>query len=145
MNEDLRTVSASRSARLLHAALTGGLALVGAIFVVLLRVLNGSWGGARIPAFAFAGIALVQIGFALTVWRRRIPPRRLEQSVEDYWSSNALRSSCIVLWALLEGAGLFALVGYLLTGGIVAAAIGLVALLALVGVPPRRLEGEGAA
>jgi hypothetical protein len=102
-------------------------------------------GGATIPGIAFAAVAVTQIGVALLVFRRRIPSRPFNQSVEDYWSVNAVRSSSIVLWALLEGAGLFAAVGYLLTGALAAAAVGLVALFALITVRPSRLEDVGAA
>ena len=145
MNQNPPVVDPSRSARLLHAALAGGLALAGVVFALSVAVLKGPLGDAPIPAVAFAAVALAQIGVALAVFRPRIPARRFDQSAEDYWSSSEVRGRSVVVWALLEGAGLFAAVGYVLTGGIAAAAVALIALVALLGVRPLRLEGEGAA
>ncbi len=138
------TLSAARGARILHLALAGGLALVGGVFFVL-ESAGGPWGGARIPGVGFAAVSVAQIVVALGWFRPRVPARSFNQSVEDYWSSADIRGAAILVWALLEGAGLFSWVGYLLTGGIFPAAAALLALVLLVGVRPSRLEGDGAA
>ena len=145
MNQNLVIVNASRSVRLLHLALAGGLAAVSVVFVVLVKVLRGPLGGEAIPSIAFAAVSVTQIAVALLFFRRRIPSRPFDQSVEAYWSVNAVRSSAIVLWALLGGAGLFAAVGYVLTGALAPGAAVLVALFALITASPSRLEDAGAA
>jgi hypothetical protein len=98
-----------------------------------------------VPGIVFAAGALVQVGVALAVVRRKIPARRYDQSVEGYWSANEVRGPSIMLWSLLEGAGLFSAVGYLLTGGTLPGTVALIALFVLVSVRPSRLEDEGAA
>lgn len=145
MNQTSQTVSAARGARILHLALAGGLALVGGVFLVLESAAGGPLSGPRIPGVAFAVVSVAQIVIALGWFRQRVRPRAFSQSVEDYWSSADIRGAAIVVWALLEGAGLFSWVGYLLIGGIVPAATAVLALVLLVGVRPSRLEADGAA
>jgi hypothetical protein len=145
MNQTTPIPGAARSARILHLALVVGLALVGAVFFLLDTLSRGRLNVARIPSVAFAALSIIQIVVALGWFRQRIPQRSFNQSPDGFWSSNDVRSASIVLWALLEGAGLFSWVGYLLTGGILPAAASILALLLLVGVRPSRLEADGAA
>lgn len=132
---------AARIMRVLHLALTGGLLVIGATFVFLIR-LQGPLVGAAISPLVFAVPSLGQVAFAVIVFRRRIPSRPSNQSIQDYWSSAEVRGASVILWALLEGAGLLAGVGYLLTGRLVAGSGVLVALVALIATRPSGLEGE---
>jgi hypothetical protein len=56
---------------------------------------------------------------ALLVLKPRVPVRRTSQPVEAYWSS--VTGTILPMWFVMEGAGLLAIVGYLLGGETVAA------------------------
>lgn len=58
---------------------------------------------------------------ALFVFKPRVPDRLLGQSVEQYWSAAEAGGKAVLVWILLEGAGVLAVVGYCLTGEIVSA------------------------
>jgi hypothetical protein len=118
------------------------LGLFGAVILLLLEVLDRPLSEAQVLDVAFAALGLAQIGIGLAFLRRRIRTRRFDQSIEQYWSDSQVRSSSIVLWATIEGAGMLSWVGYLMTGGIAPAAIGLLSLVVLVGLRPVRLEAS---
>jgi hypothetical protein len=101
--------------------------------------------GAPIIAYVTAGFALVSIATSLVLFRSKIPQRPMDQAPDDYWSMNEVRGLAIVMWAMIEGASLFAWVGYFLTGAVLPAAVGAIAILILIVVRPGRLEGDAAA
>jgi hypothetical protein len=86
-----------------------------------------------------AAFAAAMLGVAHAVLRPRFPPRSANQSDDDYWSTNETRVSAIILWALAEGAGLLAGVGYFLTGRVPAVAVGAAAVVVLMSLRPVRL------
>ena len=133
---------ASRGIRILHAALTGGLALFGVVVFLLVEVAERPVGLVQIPDVAFASLALLQVGLAFAFFRRRIPARRFDQSIDDYWATSQVRGACIALWGTIEGAGMLAWVGYLLTGGMGSAFVGLLGLIVLVNLRPERLDAN---
>jgi hypothetical protein len=139
-------MAAARATRILHGALVVGLVLVGGTFYVLLRVLQGPLGGAPNIGVVLAGLAVGLLVVASTVLRRRVPERRFDQSQDEYWASVESRGASIVLWAVVDGAGLIGWVGYVLTGGAAPAAAAVLSIVTLIFfLRPSRLEGEGVA
>ena len=136
------SLGTSRTFRVVHTALLGGLALIGATFLVV-NAIVGAVGLMPIPGVAFAIIGLVQLAIAFAVLRRRVPSRRSGQAVDDYWSSNEVHTAALALWAVIEGGGLFAWVGYLLTRDPAPALVGVLGLIALFMARPAQLEEEG--
>jgi hypothetical protein len=130
--------------RLLHFSLTGGIAMAGAVFIFLVRLQGRSFGMSRDVGLVLAGIAVGLVAAASTFARRRIPERPSDQSPETFWANPDATGGAILLWALLEGAGLVGWVGYLLTGVTATAAAGVIAFGALLVLRPSRLEGDGA-
>jgi len=135
----------ARGIRILHAALVIGVILVGATFLFLVRLQGHPLGGGGGPLIGYvtAGLAVMNLTVVLGVLRPRMPQRRMEQSPDDYWKANEARGASIIIWAMTEGAGLLAWVGYLLTGGIVPAAVGALSIGGLIMLRPSRLEGDG--
>ncbi|HXG98296.1 MAG TPA: hypothetical protein VNJ06_14430 [Gemmatimonadales bacterium] len=135
----------ARGIRRLHAAMVIGLILVGITFVFLVRVQGHplSGGGGPLIGYVTAGLALMNLSVVLGFLRPRMPQRRMDQSPDDYWQTNEARGASIIIWAMTEGAGLLAWVGYLLTGGIVPAAVGALSIGGLIMLRPSGLEGDG--
>lgn len=135
-----------RAVRIMHRAMTAGCVLAGGVFVLIRHigaaptlVAHATIGG----VLAGASVALLAVSAALV--RPRVPERVASQTAEAYWTAPETRGSAILLWAMVEGAALLSLVGYLLTGGAPPAAAAGLAIVALILVRPSRLEGEGAA
>jgi hypothetical protein len=113
------------NAPLLHRFL--GIGATGlAIVMVLLRVNAGP-----LPAddpflsgmgYAFATISLILIAVAVLVLSRRVPERRLGQSVDEYWATPAVLAPVNLVWFVSEGAAILSIVGYFMTGQLAPAA-----------------------
>lgn len=129
-----------RAIRMLHGALVGGLALAGATFVLLVQIQGRALGGPPIVGFVLAGIAVSLLVVAAAIARPKVPERASHQSPEAYWDSAEARGAAILLWAVVDGAGLAGCVGYLLTGGAAPAAAAVLSILALFVFRPSRLE-----
>jgi len=144
MTSPVTPIPQARVARILHFALVAGLALAGVAFFVLLRVQGRSLGGGPDVGYVLAAVAALLLVVAQTVLRRRVPERRFDQSPDDYWGSPEIRGVSILLWAVIDGAGLLGWVGYVFTGGVAPAAAALLSIATLVLYRPSRLEGGGA-
>lgn len=144
MTPPVTPVPHARVARILHFALVAGLALAGIAFFVLLRVQGRALGGGPDLGYILAAVAVLLLVVAQTVLRRRVPERRFDQSPDDYWASPEIRGVSILLWAVIDGAGVLGCVGYVFAGGIAPAAAALLAIVTLVIYRPARLEGESA-
>ena len=118
-----------------------GVALVGVVFFFVVRTIPPSFPRASILSFVTAGLGLGNLAAALVLFRSKIPQRSVDQTPDDYWTSNEVRIA-LVTWAIIEGGGLVAWVGYLLTGTPVPAGVGVLAIAALMLVRPSRLEGD---
>jgi len=132
----------ARAARIMHTSLVLGVTLVGVVFFFVLRTIPPSFPRASILSFVTAGLGLGNLAAALALFRSKIPQRSSDQAPDDYWASNEVRGIVIVTWAIIEGGGLVAWVGYLLTGTPVPAGVGVLAIAALILVRPSRLEGD---
>lgn len=134
----------ARAVRLLHFSLTASVTLVGAVFIFLLRVQGLSLGISRDVGLILAGVGVGLVALASTFARRRIPERPFDQAPDAFWANPQATGAAILLWALIEGAGLVGWVGYLLTSVTAAAVAAGIAIGALLVFRPSRLEGEGA-
>ena len=144
MNPAPAPISPARAVRLLHFALTAGVTLAGAVFIMLVRFQHFSFGIARDVGLILSGIAVGLVAVASIVARRRIPERSSDQAPDTFWANPDATGGAILLWALIEGAGLAGWVGYLLTGAIAPAVAAVIAIGTLLVFRPSRLEGEGA-
>jgi len=133
----------ARGVRIIHAALVIGQILVGATFFFLLRELGRPIaGGSPLIGYATAGLAVVNLSVAFVFLRPRIPQRSTDQSPDDYWSRPEVRGAAILIWAAVEGSGLFCWVGYLMSGNMVPAGVGVLSLITLIALRPARIEGD---
>ena len=132
---------AARIARILHAALTAGLALAGAVLLFVARTRVTPVAGDSV-GLAIAVVAVLLLAVALRVLRPRVPQRPFDQSPDDYWGANVNRLSAIVLWAIVESAGMLGWVGHLLTGALAPAVAGVLAVLGLIALRPSRLAAN---
>lgn len=129
----------SRVMLILHAALATSLCLT---LVVLAVARDRAPLALAVPAMAglvLGAIAAAILGVAYAVLRPRFPKRATDQSEDDYWSTSETRVSAIILWALVEGAGLLGGVGYFLTGRILAVAVAAAAVFVLLAFRPVQL------
>jgi len=129
-----------RAMRMLHGALVGGLVLAGATFVLLVQIQGRALGLPPIVGFVLAGVAISLLIVASAIVRPKVPERASHQSPEAYWESAEARGAAVLLWAVVDGAGLAGCVGYLLTGGAAPAAAAVLSILALFVFRPSRLE-----
>ena len=142
MTQPATSITSARHARIVHAALVLGVALAGVVFFIVLRTIPPSFPGASILSFVTAGLGLGNIAAGLGLFRSKIPQRSSAQAPDDYWTSPEVRGIAIVTWAIIEGGGVVALVGYFLTGMPVPAGVGALSIVALILVRPSRLEGD---
>jgi len=146
MDQPVKPADFARVVRIMHGAMVAGLALVGATFFLLLRVgQSPALGSTPSLGVALAGVGVGLLAVAVTVLRRRVPERPLDQSPDAYWATVERRGAAIVLWAVVEGAGLLASIGYVLTGAVAPAVVVVLAIALLIVFRPSGLEGEGAA
>ena len=138
-------LSTVRVVRILHAAMLGGLVAAGGTLVLVRRLVPlPALGESRILAPALTTAAGLLLTIAWLALRSRIPARRSEQSADAYWGVPSTRGSAIVLWGVVEGAGMIAAVGFFLTGGGATAAAFAIALGTLLLLGPGRLQGDDA-
>jgi hypothetical protein len=136
-------VAGARGARILHAALVIGSILVGIVFFFVVRRNGPALGDVPLAGYLTAGLGLVELAFAIGFFRPRIPQRRMDQGPDEYWMTNEARGAAVLVWVMVEAAGLIAWVGYFLTGRAVPAAVAALALVTLITLRPSRLEGDG--
>jgi hypothetical protein len=111
---------------LLHRILGIGVTTVAAVFLVLTYlgiapILREPDGFEQIVAYVLSGVAAAVVAVALLVVKPRFPDRVFGHSVEEYWSEPKVRQNVLLIWFLLEGAGILAAIGFFLTGAVVSA------------------------
>ena len=132
----------TRAIRITHIALVLGLVLIAVTFVVLRQRTGLILAFGPFLGVLLAAIALVNLILALGFLAPRLPRRPADQSPDDYWMRTETRGAAIILWVLVEGAGLLSWVGYLLTGAWAPAAVGVLAVASLALLGPTRFEGS---
>ena len=70
-----------------------------------------------------AAIPIALLAVALLVLKPRVPARQPGQTAEAFWSKLEVVSKVMLVWFLMEGAGVISAVGFLLIGGNVAAIV----------------------
>ena len=125
--------------RMMHFALVTGLALAGGTFALVIRAQGRPLGGPPILGFVLAGIAVSLLIVAIAIVRPKVPERPSDQPPETYWDSADARAAAVMLWAVVDGAGLAGCVGYLFTGGVAPAGAAVLAILILLTFRPSRL------
>ena len=146
MNQASSVPPPSRGVRIFHAALLAGLVVSGALFTFAQRLSPRP--PMPLPRFVpalIAGLTILLLFVAGRVVRPTIPERRFDQSPDAYWDDNVVRGRAIVLWAITEGSGLMAVIGYYLTADLLLAIALVAAVLTMVVFRPTRLEATGAA
>jgi hypothetical protein len=128
---------------ILHAGLIGGLLLVAAVFVYRSLTIGPSFVGAPMIGYVTAAFGFASLAVATAFLLPRIPRRSANEAPDEYWSRNEVRMAAIIVWALIEGPGVVALVGYFLSGGVAPAIVAGLAIVALVLARPARIEGDG--
>jgi hypothetical protein len=135
----------ARGVRMLHLLLLGSGVVVALAFHFMTRLRGPILtpdSATPVIAYAFAGIGLTIVAFAVLLIRPRVPARPSSQGLNEFWGTAAVRGKALLLWVLCENGAIISGTGYLLTGHLatlVSMAIGLVAL-AWYG--PARLAGE---
>src|SRR5207244_12647679 len=103
MDQPVKPADFARVVRIMHGAMVAGLALVGATFFLLLRVRQSpALGSTPSLGVALAGLGVGLLAVTVTVLRRRVPERPLDQSPDAYWATVERRGAAIALWAVVE-------------------------------------------
>src|SRR5262249_24542810 len=65
--------------------------------------------------YIMGGISLVMLVVAYLVLVPRVPGRELSTPVAAYWATPEIAQSALLVWFVMEGAGVFSAVGFLIT------------------------------
>jgi hypothetical protein len=115
------TTSQQANPTLLHRFLGIGMTLLSVVFVGMTvagvaPLLKESEGDSDPIGYLISGIALIIIVVARVFLKPRVPPRRPGQSDQDYWTNRDSGGRILLIWFLMEGAGVLASIAFLLTG-----------------------------
>lgn len=102
---------------LLHKLLGIGLAIMAVAMIIARHSAGDSPDGSNLPAYAIAGVSAVMLGAALMFLKPLVPRRRAGQTVAAYWTDRAVVPKALLVWFILEGAGVLASISYFLGGG----------------------------
>lgn len=128
-------------ARVIHLSLALSVILTFAVFLFLRsRGISGDAG--LTDLFRLIGYAIVAAGALVVLFiRSRIPARRADDGVSDWWTDHQARA--LLAWALAEGAGLAGVVIGWVGDSLEVMVLGVAVSLALLFITrPKRLEGE---
>jgi divalent metal cation (Fe/Co/Zn/Cd) transporter len=121
--------------------MVGGLLAAAGVFVFLVEVRRFPPSAPPTVAAIVAVGSIALLAFGVVFLRRRIPERRFDETPASYWAMPERRVAAIVLWAVLEGAALLGLIGYLLTGAPAPAVAAGLAIAALAVCRPSSIAG----
>jgi len=102
---------------LLHKLLGIGLVIMAVAMVIARHSAGDAPQGSNLPAYAIAGVSAVMLGAALMLLKPLVPRRRTGQTVAAYWGDAAVVPKALLVWFILEGAGVTASISYFLGGG----------------------------
>ena len=144
-SEEKHASGQARGIRLLHWILLGAGGFVTLVFHVMTRlrgpILPGD-SSTPVIAYAFAGMALTAVAFAVLLLKPRIPERARSETLDGYWNNRSVRQRALILWVVCENAAIIAALGFLLTGHLASLIAAGLALVALAWYGPSRLAGE---
>ena len=129
----------------LHRILGIGLLILAGVLAVLRSrgagpVLPTDDPAGRIVLYTFAVFALLMIAVARLVLKPRVPPRRLGQSTDAYWSEPATVQRVFAVWFTLEGAAILTLIAYFMVGTSFAAVLTSVSIIVFWLTGPRAFD-----
>ena len=108
------------NAPLLHRFLGIGLLLVAVALIIARQATadpeDPSNAINRTIGYALAGMTVIQVCLALLVFKPRVPDRKPGQTVQQYWADPVVASRALLVWLILEGAGIVSAIGYFLSG-----------------------------
>jgi drug/metabolite transporter (DMT)-like permease len=78
--------------------------------------------------YAFAGIGVALLIYALLIVKPRTPVRDPSQSVDQFWATPGNAAKVLRVWFTLEGAAMMSVIGYLITGAPLVAIVMIVAI-----------------
>lgn len=133
--------NAARIVRLIHAALFGGVVIAAVVVALALGRAAPPPQLAPVALYALPAAAVAALLLAALVLRPRIPERASGDSPDAYWARPEVRAAAVTLWAVIEGAGLIGVVGYVITGRSVMLIVTVIAVAAGVVFRPGNLEG----
>jgi hypothetical protein len=104
----------------LHRVLGIGLTAIAVVFLIL-RYLDippmlPHDSVTQVIGYTLSGLGVVLAAVALFVFKPRVPDHSPGELVEQYWSRPEIGPKVMMVWIVLEGAGVMAAVGYLSTG-----------------------------
>ena len=102
---------------LLHKLLGVGLVIMAVAMIIARHSVGDSPAGSNFPAYAIAGVSAVMLGAALMFLKPLVPRRRGGQTVAAYWTDRGVVPKALLVWFILEGAGVMASISYFLGGG----------------------------
>jgi hypothetical protein len=73
--------------------------------------------------YASAGFAIALMAVVFAVFKPRVPARSAGQPIAEYWALPDVGAAVVLVWFLLEGAGVIATIGYGLTGQTISALV----------------------
>jgi hypothetical protein len=105
----------------LHRFLGAGLSVVAAVFVAMTYLgaapLLAAEGATLPVTYGLPAVSCAIVAVALFVIRPRVPDRTSMETPDEYWARPEVGTNVVLLWFMVEGAGMLAAVGYLLAGG----------------------------
>ncbi|MGD8699370.1 MAG: hypothetical protein PVJ43_08775 [Gemmatimonadales bacterium] len=130
------------TARVIHAAISGGVVIVFAVFLYLRNQSSLQLASEAGQTLRIVGYLLLAGGvLASGMLRGRVAPRRRGADLDEWWTNNLPRA--VIVWAVAEGGGLAAMVMGWLTGDTTLLALGAALPLALLFTSrPSRLSSE---
>jgi hypothetical protein len=141
-----------RGMRILHTILGVGVALVIAVFILLLRLVGPRSGHRRrigpyvpagsarpIVAYVSSALGAVAVLSALLVFRPLARGRLRAAPAEHPWT-NATRGPAILVWLVAESGAIVSSLGLLLTGSMLPAAVAALGFVTLLWCSPGRLS-----
>lgn len=134
--------NAARTIRFMHFALFAGVAVMAIVLGIMRSQAHPSVTAGPAIGLMLSGMAVLALAVATALLRPRIAPRGSDQAPDDYWNTPSSRGSAMLLWAVIEGAGLIGVVGFYLTGHLAPIGVVVVALVLGALFRPAALEGH---
>ena len=131
---------AFKGLKILHLAITA--CLTGFTVIIFILVKAGKLHAAnpsleRVLQFAAIFLSVVMFLIGFNMFKRKIMEAR-NSLVNGEARFQLYRAACIVWWAMLEAPGMFAVIGFVLTGNYAFLALAIVHVLALLAFMPRK-------
>ena len=106
-----------RTARVLHAALFGGVFVISIALTIARSAVDIELVGAAATAIRYVGLSLLlATGIVIFKIRARLPIHQRDNDPDAWWAAHGMR--VLVLWVLAEGTATMGAVFWFLTGDV---------------------------